>query len=83
MEQINPITFKLHLPVILKVHLLFHSSLLKPYIEDPFPDCETPLPPPVIVEGHKEYTIRQILDSEQIQGKLHYLMTWEGYSPEE
>lgn len=37
----------------------------------------------MIVEGHKKYIVKQVLNSKHVQGKLYYLVTWEGCGPEE
>ena len=41
-----------------------------------------PPPPPVIVDGDEHYVVEQVLDSQLIQGQLHFLIKWEGYGYE-
>jgi len=52
----------------MKIHLVFHVSLLEPLAEDPLPNQVIPLPPPIEVEGEEEFWVKEILDS-RIRGK--------------
>ena len=52
-----------------------HKHTPDEIIEHPQP----PQPGPAIVEGHKEYEVKNILDSKLIQCQLHYYMKWKGY----
>ena len=40
-------------------------------------------PPPVEVEGEKEYEVEEILDRQERRGKTRYLVKWKGYTAEE
>ena len=40
-------------------------------------------PPPVMIEGEKEYKVEEIIDSRKRRGKLEYLVQWKGYTAEE
>ena len=61
----------------MKIHNLFHFSLLKP--------CElstedtVPPPPPIEVNGKEKYKVKKILDSRVRHRKLQYLIKWLGY----
>ena len=81
--QINEVTFRLDLPDSIRVHPVFHCSLLKPYVENTFTGRHSPPPPPVRVQGEEEFVVEKILDSRIHRGKLQYLIGWEGYPPED
>jgi hypothetical protein len=57
LEQINPVAFRLKLPSNLKVHNVFHISLLKPV--SPGTSIVAP-PPPTMIDGEMEYEVEQI-----------------------
>jgi hypothetical protein len=82
-QVINPVAFKLALPSSMKVHPVFHSSLLEPKAEDTFPTQQQAPPMPIVVEGNQEFVVRAILDSRVIRGVRRFLVDWEGYSPDD
>jgi transposase InsO family protein len=55
--------YRLTLPDTMKVHPVFHVSLLEPAPNNPFPGQRSPPPPPVVVEGEEEYEVEDVLDS--------------------
>ena len=77
----SPYAFRLALPESMKIHPVFHVSLLEHAADDPLPGQHVPPPPPVEVEGEEEYFVDSILDS-RLYGrtqKLQYLVKWTGY----
>ena len=40
-------------------------------------------PPPVKIDGEKEYEVEEILDRQERRGKTKYLVKWKGYTVEE
>lgn len=81
-EKINEVTFRLDLSETMKargIHDAFHSSLLKPFIDDKYGLYDDPLPPVNIQDGIEEYEVESILDSKKIRGKVHFLVKWKGY----
>ena len=78
-QQINPVAFCLELPTSMKIHPVFHVSLLEPYRESSFPGRVQQPPPSIEVENHEEYDVEKILDSRRRWGKLEYLVHWTGY----
>lgn len=84
-KVVSPVAYKLKLPSSLRIHPVFHVSLLQPWHEDAeFPDHTTPTshPPPVIPEDN-QYTVEALLDKRKSRGRIEYLVRWEGYGPED
>lgn len=80
-EIINPVSFRLKLPDSLRIHDVFHKSLLKKYVSPVVP-VKGP-PPPVEVEGQEEFIISKIIDVRKIRNSFQYLVHWKGFGPEE
>jgi hypothetical protein len=87
-QVISSVAYKLRLPKTLKVHPVFHVSLLQPWHADPSMEHPTALsrPPPVNAEEDRFYVDR-LLDKRQIRrGRgftVEYLVRWRGYGPED
>jgi hypothetical protein len=62
-KQINIVTFQLKPPNSMKIHLVFHVSLLKPYHAFTIPRKTHEPPPPIVINGEQEYEVEKILDS--------------------
>uniref|UniRef100_A0A803TXD7 Gypsy retrotransposon integrase-like protein 1 n=1 Tax=Anolis carolinensis TaxID=28377 RepID=A0A803TXD7_ANOCA len=80
--QLNPVTFKLQLPRSMRIHPVFHRSLLLP-ADGVRPDADRPAPTPVLVDGEEEFEVQDILDSRFHRRRLQYLIDWVGFGPEE
>ena len=78
-EKIGTQAYRLQLPPSLKVHPVFHVSLLDRYNESDIPGRTQPPPPPVIVEDQLEYEVEEVLDSRLIRNRLYYLVKWKDY----
>lgn len=78
-EKINPVAYRLELPASMKVHPVFHVSLLESYKESTISGRLQPSLPSVEVENHEEYEVEEVLDSRRRRGKLQYLIHWRGY----
>jgi len=80
---ISPTAYKLQLPSTLRVHPVFHISLLKRYktSSPEFPREKCPPPPPVAIPGQEEpeFEVEAILDKRLYYGRPQYLVKWKGY----
>lgn len=81
-REINPVAFELSLPDSYRIHPVFHVSLLKPAIPDPFPGRVEPPPPPVTVGEETEYEVESVLDCRKRGRQTQCLIKWKGYPPE-
>ncbi|QRV99064.1 Retrotransposable element Tf2 protein [Ceratobasidium sp. AG-Ba] len=74
--------FKLELPHTLRIHPVFHTSLVSLKKEDPF-GRDPPQPPAEVTpDGEEEYEVERILDSRKRRNQVQYLVHWKGYGPE-
>jgi hypothetical protein len=80
-ERIGLQAYKLDLPASMKIHPVFHISLLEPYKSNLIPGRIQPPPPPVLVKDSPEleYEVEEILDSKLLHRRLFYLIKWKGY----
>ncbi|KAI0992699.1 hypothetical protein K3495_g15486 [Podosphaera aphanis] len=86
LKKISSHAYKLDLPSTMKVHPVFHVSLLEPSAQDPLPGQINPPPPPIIVDGELEFVVEDILDAKP-RGKKPFLVkylndpipSWEPY----
>jgi hypothetical protein len=89
-EQVNELSFRLKLPDTMRVHDVFHVSLLEPHVANDIDGRIVPPPPPVFFPdsnrededdqvGHVEYEVSKILDKRIRRKKVQYLVEWLGY----
>ena len=63
-QTINPVAYRLDLPPSVRIHDVFHVSLLRPYLDN----GRTPLPPPPeIVDGALEFEVESILLHKEVK----------------
>ena len=63
----------------MRLHNVFHVSLLEPYREDgPY----QPPPATVFIDGDTQYDVAKILDVRSKGAGKQFLVSWEGYGPE-
>lgn len=79
-EKKGLVTFKLDLPKTMRIHPVFHKSLLEP--------CKNPDARPGLIEIDEEtqeprWEVEAVLDCQPIKGKPHYLIKWLGYDHSE
>ena len=76
-EQIGH-SYRLRLPESIKVHPVFHVDRLLKAPENPLPgQFNIPLPP-LQVNDHDKYEVRQVLAVKRVQNKLKYRIDWKG-----
>ena len=83
LEKIGKRAYRLELPKTMKIHEVFHVSLLEKWHEDEHGRKPIPLPPVVTPEGEEEYEIEKVLNSRKTRNHIEYLIRWKGYGPEE
>ena len=71
--------YRLRLPPSMKIHPVFHVSLLEPHVANTFPGRVVPPPLPIQVDGFPEFEVHKVLNSKILRGKLFYLIDWVGY----
>lgn len=85
-KVVSPVAYKLKLPKSLRIHPVFHVSLLQPWHKDTVftshVDTAASHPPPVVPEDD-QYLVEALLDKRNSRGKVEYLVRWKGYGPED
>ncbi|KAH8146071.1 uncharacterized protein LAJ45_09993 [Morchella importuna] len=76
---VNPYAYELELPRSMKIHPVFHVSLLSPEAGNPLPGQQQSPPPPVEIEGEEEWEVEDIVDSRKRRGGFEYLVRYTGY----
>jgi hypothetical protein len=86
-QKTNPVAYKLDLPASLKIHPVFHASLLKAYV----PGRVQPPPAPEIIDGEYEWEVEAVIAHKDVQVKRkknkrrdpvfkrQYLVKWLGH----
>ena len=81
-KKVGDRAYKLKLPAHVKVHPVFNIALLTKWQPDPIPGKMQPEPAPIIIDSHKEYVIKKILDSNWLGKHFQYKVTYDGYGKE-
>ena len=86
---VNAVAYKLKLPVSLKIHPVFHVSVLQPWrVDGEFPAHQPALtrPPPVNGDENR-FEVDRLLDKRVRRygrgRRVEYLVRWLGYGPED
>ncbi|CCO34382.1 Retrotransposable element Tf2 155 kDa protein type 2 [Rhizoctonia solani AG-1 IB] len=84
LERIGSHAYCLALPETMKIHDVFHVSLLTAYKSDTeFKLHFTPPPPVITAEGEEEYQVDKFVDWAAEDGIWKYRVRWKGYAPHE
>jgi hypothetical protein len=92
-KRSSPVAFKLDLPDTVRIHNVFHTSLLKPYKHRDGADIH---PKALIVEDQEEYEVEKLMSrrdktvkstkrkhaGKKEKKKVEYLVRWKDYGPE-
>jgi len=78
--------YELRLPTEWKIHPVVSIAQLEPFREDPF-ERQQPPPAPVIFEGEEYFKVEKVIRAD-MRGRgrmrrMHYLVRWQGYGPEQ
>jgi hypothetical protein len=81
-DKVGQVSYKLELPKTLRIHPVFHVSLLKPYnVPAAQQDSNDKRGP--IFEDDKYWEVETLVGKRVIRGVTEYLVRWEGYGPED
>jgi hypothetical protein len=75
--------FQLKLSGFMKIHHVFHVSLLESYHTSTIPRRIHDPPPPIEVDSEHEYEVRDIFNSRIFNRQLQYFVHWHGYDVNE
>jgi hypothetical protein len=81
-KKIGLSAYRLQLPRSMKIHNVFHVSLLEPYKPDTIPGRRQPPPSPIESSDGQEWEVQRILDSRIKRNRLEYLVSWKGFTPD-
>ena len=78
-QVLSPSSYKLHLPPTRKMHPIFHASLLSTYLETKEHSPNFLSPPPSLIHGAEEYTVKTIIAHCSSAAHQQFHVRWEGY----
>jgi hypothetical protein len=78
-HKIGRAAFRLQLPPSMKIHPVFHVSLLEHFRPNNIPGRTQDPPPPITIDNHEEYEVEEILDSRTRRGELQYYVHWKDW----
>ncbi|KAF8749466.1 hypothetical protein RHS01_09962 [Rhizoctonia solani] len=80
-ERVGSHAYCLALPETMKIHDVFHVSLLSAFKQDTEFDCTfIPLPPVITAEGEEEYEVDKFVDWAAEDRIWKYRVRWKGYA---
>ena len=72
-------SYRLELPESMKIHDVFHPSLLRLAAKNPLPGQHNDPPPPVIVNDKEEWEVDNIIDAKKYGRRILFRVKWKGY----
>ena len=78
-KPVGSLAYKLNLPPTMKIHPVFHISLLETAVDDPLPGQHIEPPPPVLVDSEEAWEVEEILDSRLHFQRGQYKVKWVGF----
>jgi len=80
LEKVGLRAYKLNLPATVKIHPVFHISLLEPTASiEPIPGHNQPPPPLVVIQEQQDWEVENAFDSRRHQNQIQYLVKWTGF----
>jgi len=77
LEKVGSRAYKLDLLATVKIHPVFHISLLEPTAStEPIPGHHQPPPTPIIIQEQQEWGVEKILDSRHHRNPIQYRVKW-------
>ena len=83
LESIGRVSYCLKLPKHMKVHPVFHASLLTPFTETATHGPNFTEPPPDLIDGEEEFELEAIIAHKPYRRTRRYLVSWKGYPSSE
>jgi hypothetical protein len=80
-QKKGPVNYELELPKKMRIHPVFHISLLEPAAPDATLEQDVRDIDPEIQE--EIYEVERIIDARSKRGQQQYLVRWKGYQPSE
>ena len=78
-KPIGSLVYELKLPSTMKVHPVFHVSLLETAVNDPLSGQHIEPHPPVIVDSEEAWEVEEILYSRLHYRQGQYKVKWVGF----